>query len=103
VVKGLLREALCPQAGLAVLDHPLSAAQVDLGVLGVARLHHFLQDLGDAPLSAGPALGVGSREGDVVLHDVRPDVLYRTYSVQSVCMALGGLLGVMVLRLLGVS
>ena len=37
------------------------------------------------------------------LHDVRPDVLYRTYSVQSLCMGLGGLLGVMVLRLLGVS
>ena len=37
------------------------------------------------------------------LHDVRPDVLYRTYSVQSLCMGLGGLLGVMALRLLGVS
>lgn len=37
------------------------------------------------------------------LHGVRPDVLYCTYSLQSLCMGLGGLLGVMLLRLLGVS
>ncbi len=37
------------------------------------------------------------------LHGVRPDVLYRTFSVQSICMGLGALLGVLVLRLLGVS
>ncbi len=37
------------------------------------------------------------------LHDIPPHILYRTYSVQSVCMSLGGLLGAMVLHLLGVT
>ncbi len=37
------------------------------------------------------------------LHEVPPNILYRTYSVQSVCMSLGGLVGAMVLHLLGVS
>ncbi len=36
------------------------------------------------------------------LHGAGPDVLYRTYSLQSLCMGLGGLAGVMILRLLGV-
>lgn len=36
------------------------------------------------------------------LHEVRPDVLYRTYSAQSVCMACGGLAGAFVLWLAGV-
>jgi GntP family gluconate:H+ symporter len=37
------------------------------------------------------------------LHDVPPHILYRTYSVQSVCMSLGGLLGAILLHLLGIS
>mgnify|MGYP000069536401 CR=1 FL=1 len=37
------------------------------------------------------------------LHEVPPQLLYRTYSVQSVCMSLGGLLGAILLHLLGVT
>ena len=37
------------------------------------------------------------------LHEVPPDMLYRTYSVQSVCMSVGGLLGAILLYLLGVT
>lgn len=37
------------------------------------------------------------------LHEVPPDVLYRTYSVQSVCMSLGGLVGAILLYLCGVT
>ena len=37
------------------------------------------------------------------LHDVPPNVLYRTYSVQSVCMSLGGLAGAMLLYFFGVT
>lgn len=37
------------------------------------------------------------------LHDVPPHILYRTYSMQSVCMSLGGLLGALGLHLLGVT
>lgn len=37
------------------------------------------------------------------LHDVPPHVLYRTYSVQSLCMSVGAFGGVLLLRLLGVS
>jgi GntP family gluconate:H+ symporter len=36
------------------------------------------------------------------LHEVRPDVLYRTYSVQSICMALGGLGGALFLWACGI-
>jgi GntP family gluconate:H+ symporter len=37
------------------------------------------------------------------LHDVPPHVLYRTYSVQSLCMGLGAFAGVLLLLLLGVA
>ncbi|TWT83622.1 High-affinity gluconate transporter [Planctomycetes bacterium CA13] len=37
------------------------------------------------------------------LHNIPPDVLYRTYSVQSVCMSLGGLMGAFLLHLFGVT
>lgn len=37
------------------------------------------------------------------LHDIPPAVLYRTYSMQSVCMGLGGLFGSLVLHYLGVT
>ena len=35
------------------------------------------------------------------LHEVPPNVLYRTYSVQSVCMSLGGLAGALLLHWFG--
>ncbi|MHC4116534.1 MAG: GntP family permease [Planctomycetota bacterium] len=37
------------------------------------------------------------------LHDIPPNVLYRTYTLQSLCMGLCGLLAVMVLRVLGIG
>ncbi|WP_246114540.1 GntP family permease [Rubripirellula tenax] len=37
------------------------------------------------------------------LHDVPPSTLYRTYSVQSVCMSLGGLVAVLLLRFCGLE
>ncbi len=37
------------------------------------------------------------------LHEVPPQLLYRTYSVQSACMGLGGLLGALFLHLCGVK
>jgi len=37
------------------------------------------------------------------LHQVPPQVLYRTYSVQSLCMGLGGLTGVLILKWCGVT
>jgi len=36
------------------------------------------------------------------LHDIPPNVLYRTYSLQSLCMGLCGLLAVIILRVVGV-
>jgi GntP family gluconate:H+ symporter len=36
------------------------------------------------------------------LHEIPPNVLYRTYSLQSLCMGLCGLLAVIILRLVGV-
>jgi GntP family gluconate:H+ symporter len=36
------------------------------------------------------------------LHEIPPQLLYRTYSVQSVCMGLGGLLGALLLHVCGV-
>jgi GntP family gluconate:H+ symporter len=36
------------------------------------------------------------------LHEIPPNVLYRTYSLQSLCMGLCGLLAVIILRLIGV-
>jgi GntP family gluconate:H+ symporter len=37
------------------------------------------------------------------LHDVPPHVLYRTYSAQSVCMGLGGLLGALAMYWIGAA
>ena len=36
------------------------------------------------------------------LHDVRPDILYRTFSVQSLIMGISGFLAVLILRFAGV-
>jgi GntP family gluconate:H+ symporter len=37
------------------------------------------------------------------LHDIPPNVLYRTYTLQSLCMGLCGLLAVIILRVVGVQ